>query len=315
MKPFIWLDVTSKCNRKCDYCIRKEDYSQPIGPELTLGEISGLVKEIDPSCVNLSGGEPTLRKDLDSILKILNNTNVGLIYNGINTDKVLELKNTNSLRTIQYSIHENNLAAGHNISNIERLLNKYSDKLVHPMAILTRENIITAKGLVDQLKKLEFLPMSDFQKNIKLKRILAFIPIIPTSTTKNPNLILSKQDLNDLDKGVKEYVLMGASAEEYVKNSLFRGIVGDFSCKNSIPIRADGEVMFCNGYYSPISFGNIKDNPKEAIRKRLEFMDKLDERRKEIYPLIKHDNGFRISCRVQLENLFNHPEIYEPLLE
>jgi len=88
--PFyeIRVSLTGKCNHKCIYCGPFSDGKVDKGyGELSLDQI----KELSPSLkelglhVQLTGGEPTLRKDLIKIVQILNYSgvnNLGLTTNG-----------------------------------------------------------------------------------------------------------------------------------------------------------------------------------------------------------------------------------------
>ena len=97
-KPKIIVLFTSyRCNSKCIMCHTWQ--KQGHSPELSLAQIDNIFS--DPKLsryiefVNITGGEPTLRKDLPEIVKVLldkcpNLKRIDMPTNGINTDEVVD---------------------------------------------------------------------------------------------------------------------------------------------------------------------------------------------------------------------------------
>src|SRR6202051_4290796 len=56
-----------RCNLACTYCNEFDDFSKPDATELMLRRVDKL-KELGPSVVTISGGEPLLHPDLDDII-------------------------------------------------------------------------------------------------------------------------------------------------------------------------------------------------------------------------------------------------------
>src|SRR5882724_1687816 len=69
------LSVTDRCNLRCQYCMPLEDYTWlPREELLTFEEITALVDVftgIGVSRVRLTGGEPLLRRNLPTLIKML----------------------------------------------------------------------------------------------------------------------------------------------------------------------------------------------------------------------------------------------------
>lgn len=69
------LSVTDRCNLRCAYCMPQEEYSWlPREDLLTWGEISTLVDvftTLGVEKVRLTGGEPLLRSDIASLIRLL----------------------------------------------------------------------------------------------------------------------------------------------------------------------------------------------------------------------------------------------------
>jgi MoaA/NifB/PqqE/SkfB family radical SAM enzyme len=90
--PFLVLFINSICNLKCDHCFYWRNLNQRN--DLSFDEIKALALELEPfENLNLSGGEPFLRKEFAEICRFfVTNNGVKEIYvptNGWYTDKTL----------------------------------------------------------------------------------------------------------------------------------------------------------------------------------------------------------------------------------
>lgn len=89
------IEVTKRCNARCDFC----DYWKTKGPERRCEDYSAIVKKFDPLHITLTGGEPLLRGDLESIIESIVRNNrfvyINCISNGIllNPERALSLWN------------------------------------------------------------------------------------------------------------------------------------------------------------------------------------------------------------------------------
>ncbi|MBI4817653.1 MAG: radical SAM protein [Deltaproteobacteria bacterium] len=91
--PFLVLFINSICNMKCEHCFYWQELNQK--DDLTLDEIVALSRELGPiRNLNLSGGEPFLRKELGEIVReFVRNNGVEEVYvpsNGWFTDRTVE---------------------------------------------------------------------------------------------------------------------------------------------------------------------------------------------------------------------------------
>ncbi|HRG63970.1 MAG TPA: GTP 3',8-cyclase MoaA [Burkholderiales bacterium] len=71
---YIRLSLTDKCNFRCQYCLPNGYISTNYNSSLSTNEINNLVAavvELGVSKIRLTGGEPSLRNDLGSIIKII----------------------------------------------------------------------------------------------------------------------------------------------------------------------------------------------------------------------------------------------------
>ena len=90
--PFLILFINSICNMKCEHCFYWQQLNQPN--DLTLDEIVALSEELGPiENLNLSGGEPFLRKEFATICRqFIQKNGVKEIYvptNGYYTERTI----------------------------------------------------------------------------------------------------------------------------------------------------------------------------------------------------------------------------------
>ncbi len=84
------ISVTDRCNLRCTYCMPEDVTFVDRGELLTFEEIAQFVRVAAPLGVNkirLTGGEPLMRKGLDSLVRMLTPipgiTDIGLTTNGL----------------------------------------------------------------------------------------------------------------------------------------------------------------------------------------------------------------------------------------
>ena len=90
--PFLILFINSLCNMKCEHCFYWQQLNQP--DDLTLDEIVALSEDLGPiENLNLSGGEPFLRKEFATICRqFIRRNEVKEIYvptNGYFTERTI----------------------------------------------------------------------------------------------------------------------------------------------------------------------------------------------------------------------------------
>ena len=96
--PYIRLSITDVCNFKCGYCLPNGYFKVENKPGfLNLDEISNLVAaftELGVSKIRITGGEPTVRKDLFEVLKNIKSeheiSNLVITTNGYKLNEIAE---------------------------------------------------------------------------------------------------------------------------------------------------------------------------------------------------------------------------------
>lgn len=87
--------ITNRCNARCKHCFMNFNDPEIFKDELTLEEIEILTKSVGKSLfnINLTGGEPFLRKDIFKIAELyLNNTSIKSIFITTNGNFTTEIK-------------------------------------------------------------------------------------------------------------------------------------------------------------------------------------------------------------------------------
>ena len=75
----LFISITSKCNRSCEYCPMSEWRNNPAFPDsLTLEKCAKAIEFLKPTHVEITGGEPTLVPWLDELCDYLESK--GIIY-------------------------------------------------------------------------------------------------------------------------------------------------------------------------------------------------------------------------------------------
>jgi MoaA/NifB/PqqE/SkfB family radical SAM enzyme len=86
----ISLEITYRCNLKCEFCYLKDELLNDRREELSLEEITSLVEQAKPygASFYITGGEPFLRRDLFDVVSTIKShgLRVGVNTNGILVD-------------------------------------------------------------------------------------------------------------------------------------------------------------------------------------------------------------------------------------
>lgn len=242
----IYIEITNICNLKCKFCPetkRKKEYISIENFEETIKKVH---KYTNLVCLHVKG-EPLLHPQLDKILKILEKYNLkaNITTNGTLIKEKLEvLKNSNSVRQINFSIHS--------ISQNSKLDKEYLKNIFESVDKL--KNIIISY----RLWNLQAIKENDINNEI-IKEIEDYYGI------KN----LKEELMKNKFFKIKNNIFINQDTEFVWPNLENEQIIEKGRClalKEQIAILVDGTVVPCcldnNG---DIPLGNILEEQLESI--------------------------------------------------
>ena len=201
----LFWETTLRCNAKCKHCGSKAGENINIDTELTTQEIKDTFNSIakkycaNEILINVTGGEPLLRKDLFEVMTYANKLGFhwGMTTNGIQiNDEIIEKMKSSGMDTISISI--DGLKDTHNefrgvpnsyeriIENVEKLKKANFLDWLQITTVINKTNINELEELYSIMKDL----------NINSWRILSIEPI--GRANENEELLLKKEDYENL---------------------------------------------------------------------------------------------------------------------
>ncbi|GEM_PF-611489 len=286
-KPeFIILDVTHRCNLKCNICEIRKDTSLE---EFSTDEIKGLILQSIEWGVKefvLSGGEPLLRGDIFEILDFVRakKYHIGILSNGVLLDKALinkllphliakNLSLSISLDALTPRIHDDirgTAGSFEKTCNALRILSElkqeYPDINFNVISIILNENLE------------ELLPLAEFLKTLNVNSI-QFQPLLANNMilkerSSRVKYWIDEDRVEVLDKTVDRLIIFRRDNPKLVLNSennlrlvkkYFRGALtqDDVKCLYAVKtmlIANTGDATTCFGAYS-----NAKKNKLKQI--------------------------------------------------
>ena len=235
------LAVTWICNLKCEFCYAEDlMYAQKRPPHITVDTVRDVVnqaRDLGLIHVNITGGEPMVRKDIyDVIDAIPKDIVVSIVTNStlITNEKVDRLKEA-GVSTIQMSYGDNY----HKHFKLDVARYAVEQGLGLTLSVVNieaeRENVLEA---------LEMAPKENFS-------------------------VLFNYPMRYKNKGLDAEIYWKYRYEPYVReDNLFWS--GKDRCPagtTKIYVTNDGDVMTCDRIHG--SFGNIHQEPLEAIWRRM----------------------------------------------
>ncbi len=158
---YLRLSITDFCNFRCEYCLPNGYQGKPPQNELSVAEIATLVDgfaQVGTKKVRITGGEPSIRRDVVDIIKVIKNTEgietVAMTSNGYKLGKHLAAWNSAGLNQINISMDSFDAATFHKMTGFDMLpqLMADMDKLLTTTDIKLKINsILMAKTAFENL--------------------------------------------------------------------------------------------------------------------------------------------------------------------
>ena len=160
---YLRLSVTDACNFKCAYCL-PDGYDgaqracagglEPLSVA-EIGRLTAALAELGITKVRLTGGEPTLRRDLEEIIRAIRNAGVSkiaLTTNGYRLKEILPALQKAGLSTLNVSVDSLNPQTFQTITGQNRLNDVLQGiELAYELGFSSvKVNVVLLKGLNDQ---------------------------------------------------------------------------------------------------------------------------------------------------------------------
>ena len=148
MINYVGIEVTSKCNRNCNFCFSRNKTKKQLSYKRLCSGLD-ILKELGIKKVNITGGEPLLRDDVISIAMYSKKLN---FHTSISTNGILirELDNFNYAIDC-LSISLDNIKKNSNLHNnfniVKKIIKKYNSK--YHNFILKVNTVVTPFNISD----------------------------------------------------------------------------------------------------------------------------------------------------------------------
>lgn len=282
---YLRISLTERCNLRCQYCMPEEGVPLTPGDQLLrTDEIVRLAKHFVRNGVRkirLTGGEPTLRKDLLDIVGALSKLEgleqVSMTSNGVTLSRTLPQLVQAGLGQVNISLdtlHEKKygfLSRRNGFHKVWKCL-EMAEQYFDPVKI----NCVVMRGLNDDelcdfvgltenrnfdVRFIEYMPFDGNKWNTR--KMVPYREIIKTIKERWPSIEKLQDGTNDTSKA---YKVSGFRGQFGVISSMSEHFCG--TC-NRLRITADGNLKVC-------LHGNAEVSLRDAIRAGMED-DELSE--------------------------------------
>ncbi len=272
---YLRISVTDRCNYRCAYCMPKDGINwKPMSEILTYEEISDFVtvaSQLGIRRIKLTGGEPLVRKGIDTLVKMLKETDgieeVSLTTNGSLLKKYAKNLKEAGLDRITISLDTLDKEKFKKITRFGNLDDVIEgiDQVISLGFENTKLNTVVMKHINDN----EIIDLIDFASEKKLD--IRFIELMPTDLLDNwQQHFISIEEIKGIIKRHFELVparkKSNGPAVHFKTNNCFIGFITPLSrvfCSecNRIRLTSDGYILPCLGHSDKVEV-------KGALRRR-----------------------------------------------
>jgi len=291
---FLTHTVTFGCNARCRMC---DSWKLPTAGDLTLDEIEAIYRQLPRmDGVRLTGGEPTVRKDLDRILAlavdVLDPLFVHVTTNGFMTDRVVRLAEERDRRVpLDLLVSIDGYGEKHDEVRGVKQSWRRAMETVRALAPRRRElnlrlainqTIVDAEGVEHYRRLRDELAALDVKNQV----VLAYDASATYSTERDLEIEqaadsfqtfgrFERHDLEqliaDLEEDSASYDFVTRQAKRYYLDGLRERLLGDGSGPNPPCVALNAHLrLFPNGDVPTCQFnskivGNLREQPFEAV--------------------------------------------------
>lgn len=280
---YLRISLTERCNLRCLYCMPEEGVPlQADHTQLTTAEIhylSALFVSQGVNKIRLTGGEPTVRKDILPLMQGIGDLRskglkeLALTTNGISLHRKLEAMVEAGLTGVNISLDTLDpfqftlLTRRNGFEAVQKSINRVLELNKHGAAVKLKVNIVVMRGLNDD----QILPFVNMTRDEDIEvRFIEYMPFGGNKWSQNkmypyqqmldrirtlyPSLQRLKGDKNDTSK---TFHVPGFAGKVGFITSMTHNFCG--SC-NRLRITSDGNLKVC-------LFGNAEVSLRDLLRK------------------------------------------------
>ena len=264
-----YVALTNKCGFNCWHCSKAYRQGEELGKEAWI-QIMKDLQGIGVSVIGFTGGEPLLRRDLEDILKSIDNRSTTILFtsgDGLTDERAKSLKDA-GLSYIAISLDHYDKVKHNEL----RGSNRAFDVAVQAIENSLKNGFYTAVQLT--VRK-DFLNRKDMDKYIECVNYLGAQEIRITEPMPTGRLITEKTDIF-LDESERELLknyhiaankngnLPKVAAFAYIEDKDFYGCGAGIQ---HLYIDAFGNLCPCD--FTPLSFGNVHEEGFDVVYQRL----------------------------------------------
>jgi MoaA/NifB/PqqE/SkfB family radical SAM enzyme len=287
----ITINATNACNVGCSFCYNANNPNPES--ELTVAEIDDIARQgkAQGAGIFLSGGEPTLRRDLEDVVSAVHARGlpIGMVSNGfgMNQARIRRLLNL-GLDSLIVSLHG---AAGRNgsdpdparepqrcLEGIGELARRMAPKRLILNFVVSRESVLSLRPFLDRslaipnlttrLTHLSFITRAEERAHQVEWRARTTEQPVPVMSFQHE---IDPEQFRDLPLIASDPAYAGLVQKPFLSpREIAAWYAPGFAPKrrcifiwHSAHINSDGSVFPCQ--YYPVSMGNVRDEPLARI--------------------------------------------------
>lgn len=290
------ISVTDRCNFRCDYCMPKEIFGDdfvflPKDELLTFDEIERIARvyaQLGVKKLRITGGEPLLRRNLDQLIKALNQIDgiedIGLTTNGLLLKKHgLKLYQA-GLRRINVSLDAIDDKVFQSINNRNIKASTILEQIEYAKSIgfHVKVNVVIQKGVNED----QILPMIQYfkEKDIEI-RFIEFMDVGNDNGWDFSKVVTKEEMLNMIEEQFEiepvppKYYGEVAKYYSHKDNGAKFGLITSVSasfCSSCTRARLSSDGKFYGCLFSTVEGFNIKSFIRSGVtdeKLRLQLID------------------------------------------
>lgn len=270
MSPFsAYISVTDRCHLNCWHC---SNASVEKPKDLTLSDLTKVIHELQDfgvSCIGFSGGEPSLREDLEKLVNTVDDRSFSILFTSgylVDEHRAKALKEA-GLTAIVVSL-DSHIKEEH---NKKRQSERAFDDAISAIENSLKAGIYTAVSCVISKEMLHSEKIYEFINYVAELGVHEIRILEPKPCGRLLNSAF--EDFTEQDKSrIRELQYEINTKKDLPKIMALAHInsLDNYGCnagRTHLYINANGEVCPCD--FSPISFGNILNESFEEIYKKM----------------------------------------------